>query len=193
LLIFKFGKGIKYWKRNRGPFFSELAHFYRTPSPAISPNQPAPFSSPESLPSGPRCLVDPTCQSHSFVGGYSSATDSIPRPLPSQTRPLPLLQLHAARRCNSGPPVALEPCLSTVAERPLLRRLAPSCTESSPCAVAWLCRCRTCVVATPSENCRSARGRKLTNKPWTQQDALRMLAAPLHFPPCRAKLHGSKC
>jgi hypothetical protein len=46
---------------------------------------------PESLSSGPRCLADPTRQPLSFTGGNRYAPDSLQRPVPSQTRPLPLL------------------------------------------------------------------------------------------------------
>jgi hypothetical protein len=57
------------------------------------------------------------------------------------------------------------------AKSSLLRYLAPSRTEASPHAAAHVCRCRARIVTMPSENLRSARGRRLTDKPWTRQGA----------------------
>jgi hypothetical protein len=46
---------------------------------------------PGSLSSRPRCLADPTRQPLSFAGGNRYTPDPLRRPVPSQTRPLPLL------------------------------------------------------------------------------------------------------
>jgi hypothetical protein len=148
LSIFQFGKGIKYWKKNRGPFSSVSACFYNTPCPAH----------------------------------FSKLARAIF---------LPWVTVKRASMPQRSP-----------TECPLLRRLAPSRTEVSPLTATRLCCCRARVAATPSENHRSGQGRRLTDKPWTWQDAdapPRLPLAspsrhlmPLHFLPCRVKPHGSK-
>jgi hypothetical protein len=91
LLIYSIGKDNLKWKNHRRPYPSELAHFYSTSSPAHLCKLAVPFSSPGSLPSGPRCLADPARQPLSFAGGNRYAPDPIPRPSPLQTHLLPLL------------------------------------------------------------------------------------------------------
>jgi hypothetical protein len=64
------------------------------------------------LPSGPRCLTDPTCQPHFFAGGKPLHTRPATAPITLKPISFPLLRLQAARRHNFGRPGALEPCPS---------------------------------------------------------------------------------
>jgi hypothetical protein len=144
---------------------------------------------PGSLPSRPQCLADPTRQHLSFTGGNRYAPDPLRRLVPSQTHPLPLLRLHATRRCNPSRPVTLEPCPSAF---PLRGRRCAIWPHRAPrCPIAPL---RACAAATPKLlPCHQS----TTTKPGaegspTNQGRDRALMRLLGYPPCRAKLHGSK-
>jgi hypothetical protein len=117
MLIYSIGKENVKLKKLHGLYPSEPVCFYSTSGPAHLCKPVTPFSSPGSLPSEPRCLTNPTCQSHFFAGGYRSASNPIWRPVPSQTYRLPLLQLHITHRRNFGRPVTLEPCPSAASLR----------------------------------------------------------------------------
>jgi hypothetical protein len=140
------------------------------------------------LPSGPRHLSDPTCQPHSFAGENCYTPDPLRRPVPSQTCPLSsapaVLRSPAQFRSTGRPRAVPQRC---PAESPLLRRLAPSRTETSPRTTARMCHCRTRIVVMPSKLHLSAWGRRLTDKPGTRQGA--------HAPPrlslasCRVASH----
>jgi hypothetical protein len=87
LLIFQFGKGIKYWKKNHGPFSSARWPVSTAlPAQPISPNRPVPFSSPESLPSGPGASQTP-CVSLTPRGRIPlrNRPNTVPITLPNQS------------------------------------------------------------------------------------------------------------
>jgi hypothetical protein len=86
LLIYSIGK-------NRcGPLSSQSAQLGADPVPytRVKPAHAICFLG--TLPSGPRCLVDPTYQPHFFAGGKPLRTRPATVPVTAQIHPLPLLR-----------------------------------------------------------------------------------------------------
>jgi hypothetical protein len=102
-------------------------------------------SFPRLLPSGPRCLTDPARQPLSIVGRNRYAPDPIPRPLPFQTHPLPLLL--TVPRCSVQATVSCPSRLLTcrLACWPLASHVA---TEASHRPAAPVDRCHRRCTAT---------------------------------------------
>jgi hypothetical protein len=67
--VFQIGKGIRYWKKNRGPFFPVPAQHRDDPGPIQHAKPARTVCFLVTLPSGPQRFTDPTRQPHSFTGG----------------------------------------------------------------------------------------------------------------------------
>jgi hypothetical protein len=94
----------------------------------ISTNRLGHFPPPGHCQAGPSVSQTPHL-SLSFAGGNRDAPNAIRRPVPSQTRPLPLLRLHTARWPNFGRSVTIESCPSAA---PLRARCRAGCRAVWP-------------------------------------------------------------
>jgi hypothetical protein len=102
LFFFQIGKGIRYWKNNRGLLFTAPAQHCDDPGPiqCMKPSHVVFLLG--TLPSGHQRLPDPTRQPHSFTGGDRYAVDPILCPLPS--KPVPFLRFGTAGHCQPNVP-----------------------------------------------------------------------------------------
>jgi hypothetical protein len=132
IALFNWKKNLK-WKNLHALPPPQPAYFYSTPGPTHFSKPARAVSSPGSLLTGPSASHTPRVSlTHSRAGTVMQPTQYRAH-YRSQTRPLPLLRLHAAHRHDSDRPITLMPCLSTTS---LLRCLVPSRTEAFPRAAA---------------------------------------------------------
>jgi hypothetical protein len=169
MLIYSIGKRIEIGKITVGRFSPRPAQLGSASAQSSRRSWPTQSVSAGRCQVGPNISRTPPVSLTSSRVGNRYAPDPLPRPLRSNTSSF----LCSGFALLIGTiPVDREPSSHALAlphSGPLLRRLAPSHTETSPRTTTHMCHCRAGIVTAPSELCLSTWGRKLADKPGTRQ------------------------
>jgi hypothetical protein len=141
MLIFQFGKGIKYWKKNHGLFSPSRPASTALPAHPISPNRPASFPPLSCCQAGPGDSRTPRVSLTPSLVETVTQTDPFALVRPGKPIPFPLLLAAPPARKIPAPPASRCSVQATVgcliislACRPLSHRIVPSHFYSHRCA-----------------------------------------------------------
>jgi hypothetical protein len=104
MLIFQFGKGIKYWKKNHGLFSPCRPASTALPAHPISPNRPASFPPPSCCQAGPGDSRTPRVSLTPSLVETVTQTDPFALVRPGKPIPFPLLLAAPPARKIPAPP-----------------------------------------------------------------------------------------